>query len=55
MVGSGITALLLGITSHEIGISIFLRDQESGCAIFVGSRDHNFSQFWDCVCAASVH
>ena len=34
---SGITAPGSGITSHGIGISSFLRDQRSGCTIFVGS------------------
>ena len=33
--GSGITAPGSGITSHGIGISSFLRDQGSGCIIFV--------------------
>ena len=37
-VGSGIAALGSGITDHGIGISSFLRDQGSGCTIFVGSR-----------------
>ena len=35
--GSGITAAGSGITSHGIRISSFLRDQGSGCTIFVVS------------------
>jgi len=37
-VGSGIAALGSGITDRGIAISSFLRDQGSGCTIFVGSR-----------------
>ena len=37
-VESGIAAPGSGITSHGIGISSFMRDQGSGCTIFVGSR-----------------
>ena len=36
-VRSGITVPGSGITCHGIGISSFLRDQGSGCSIFVES------------------
>ena len=35
--GSGIRRVGSGIKDHGIGISSFLRDQGSRCAIFVGS------------------